>query len=348
MTLPPLPLADLSRYARLQAQLLDAGYNEAAATVVRPLANDIQRGLIRQRLDELTAEAGRLADAGQKMRPDNPVFRAFKADLDDVLRSAGRQMASAGDDVAATGINAAGRWVFATSTEGVQAPMLGAIRSAWNVPDPEAVRALVNYVQSEAYRAEIAGFGESVLAVMDDIAVRGFVEGWGPLRTAASINQSAQVFPLARANGLMRSLQLTAWRDATALHQAANGDILEDYVIRIAALDDRTCMGCVALHGTRLPRGARVDDHRNGRCTSIAPVRGNPRVIQSGEDWFNGLDPERQRKIAGPGAADAIRSGQASVRDFARQTEDAVFGPVVVRRSLTSVLAGERDASNLG
>jgi len=220
---------------------------------------------------------------------------------------------------------------------GISDGQLAQIGVAWNVPDPEAVNALVGYVNSEGWAAEIGRYPGLILDTVRHQAVRGIVEGWSPLVTAREIRRISEGMTVAQANNLMRTVQLVSYRDATAIHQRANADILTEQ-IRIATLDGRTCMACVALHGTRLAVGERVLDHHQGRCTSIAVVRGRPRVVQTGEDWFNGLDEATARGLAGDAAYELLRSGRATLRDFVQPYRDPVFGEMIREASVRQII----------
>jgi hypothetical protein len=287
--------------------MLDNGYARAAQPTLRAVASTMNSPLINQRLRELQAEAARLASEDKRLTPDNPVLRALIADMEPALKRA----ASAIDGGAGV-ITDESAQLAQSATKALANPGIGV---AWNVPDPAAVAALIDYA---------------------DKAVRGMAEGWGPLKVARNIVGQAQSLPLAQAQMLTRTLYLESYRSATAANQMANADILTEQ-IRIGTLDDRICMCCLALHGTTLKIGEKVMDHHAGRCTSIAVVAGRPRVVQTGEQWFNSLPEARQMSIAGPGAFEALKSGQAQLRDFVQSYSDPVFGEMVRQTSLKSM-----------
>jgi hypothetical protein len=163
------------------------------------------------------------------------------------------------------------------------------------------------------------------------------------------LTQAIADVPRYQANTLMRTLQLTAYRDATAIHQAANANLIAR-VVRIAALDDRTCLSCLALHGTEVPVGERVDDHYSGRCIGISVVRGREVNVQTGEDWLRGLPEERQRTIMGPAKFEAWKAGAVRLQEFVARRDDPVFGQMVQEASLKGLLgaAGSRTYIEIG
>ncbi len=334
-------------------RLLDKGYEDVARPVLNAVASSVNGGLIQQRLKELDAEVARLLAADQPLKPDNPVLRALLADLGDTMQVNGRVVNGAAANVQATGTDAAAKIQRQLALPGMTDTQLAKIGVVWNKPDPEAVARLVGYAQSTEWEAAIQKYGSDVVSIVNNQAIRGIASGWSPLRTAREIRNMAENVPGYQANTLMRTLQLTSYRDGTAIHQQANVDIISQ-VIRIAALDDRTCLSCVALHGSVLwdsEQNAgepvpRVDDHYNGRCTSVVQVNGRPPFnIVSGPDWFANLPEERQRQQGGfansPGKWEAYKAGDVTLQDFVHQHTDPTFGDMLGEATLTDALKGK-------
>jgi hypothetical protein len=227
---------------------------------------------------------------------------------------------------------------------------LRAIGVQWNTPDPEAVAEAVNYVQSNSWSEMLSS--EYVDLVVDRIgqqAVGGIAQGWSPLRTARVIRDSSETMPLYQANNLMRTLQLTSYRDGTAVHQNANQQIIRS-VIRIETLDARTCLSCISLHGevmwdserdagTPIPR---VNDHHQGRGTSVVRVRGRELSVVTGPQWFASLPPERQAQqasfVRSPAKLRAYQAGAVQLEDFRQDYSDPTFGDMIREASLRTSL----------
>lgn len=329
--------------------LLDKGYTRAAQPVLDAVARSVNSGLIQQRLSELDAEVARLTEAGDKLRPDNPVLRALLADLDDTLAASSRVVDGAAEAVQASGSDAAAKIQRQLALPGMTDAQLRSFGIVWNRPDPAAVARLVDYAGTDAWAAALAKFGDDVLGVVNNQAILGITYGWNPLRTAREIRRVTENLPGYQANNLMRTLQLTSYRDSTAIHQNANIPII-DQVVRIAALDARTCLSCVSQHGDVIWEGERnagdpvprVDDHHAGRCTSAVVVKGRTINITSGEEWFANLPEARQRQqasfIASPGKWEAFKAGQVTLRDFRQPYTDPVFGPMMREAALSGAL----------
>jgi hypothetical protein len=317
----------------LVGQMLDSNYARAAQATLNAIEQTSVSPLITQRLGELNAEARRLASEDKKLTPDNPVLRALVADMEPALQRSARLL-----DASADGLQESSAALAGKATRQLANPGVGA---QWNVPDPDAIAALVGYADRPAWNDEIANYPGLTLNVMMNQAIRGMVEGWGPMRVARQIAAMATTLPLARATMLTRTLYMESYRTASAASELANADILETS-IRIGTLDGRICLCCLALHGTELRVGEKVFDHHGGRCTKISVVKGRPRNIQTGEDWFNakGATPEgrkEQEAIAGKGNYEALKSGKATLRDFVQSYTDPVFGEMVRQTSLKNV-----------
>jgi hypothetical protein len=326
----PIPTGSVQE---LIVQLLDRGYDRAVAPLVRNITTGVTSGVVAQRLAELEAEAARLAADGQRLAPDNPVLRALTADLEPVLRRAAGRLDGVAPEIQQQAGSTADTIQRQLALPGISPEQMEVMGFQWNTPSPEALDALIGYTEGSAWAEQIAYYGDGILDVINRQATVGYVAGWNPRKTARMILETTQALPQHRAQTMARTLQMTSHRDATALVQQQNAHILEEQ-IRIAALDDRTCLACIALHGERYPLGVRIDDHHQGRCTSVGVVKGRELNVQSGEDWFAGLSDERQLAIAGPGKYEALKRGQATLRDFVWQYDDPVFGQMVGEASL--------------
>lgn len=321
----------------LVRNLLDKGYADEAGQVVNAITRRSSEGIIAQRLQELEAEAVRLKALGETLKPDNAVLRALRADFNLVITQNSQDIDRLANVLQVNGVQAAQRLTRVLTIGDVSDKTLASIGVKWNNVDPEAVSQLVGYANSAAWRAELRRYESANVQNIIDIAVRGIANGWNPLRTAVAVRDAVQSMPLYEANTMMRTLQLQSMRDATTINQQANADILEG-AIRIAVLDARTCLCCIAEHGTFLKLGERVLDHHNGRCTSIGKVKGVERTIQSGETWFNNLTEIEKQSVAGPGGYEALKSGKATLKDFVQEYTDPVFGKMVREAPLKTVL----------
>jgi hypothetical protein len=326
----------------LLSRLLDRGYDQIVGSILDAMVENTESGALGRRLDELETEAAELETNGERLSYDNAVLTALRADLDTATQQYANDLDHASGAVLASGLTAAGLWVRQTSLPGVSDDELPALGIRWNSPDPEALNAVVDYTSRFAWQMELSRYQSGIGQVARNIAIRGVLEGQNPTTTARELREMVTGLPIARANAIMRTLQMQAYRDAVALHQLANAEIFTEQ-IRIAALDDRCCLACVALHGTRMPIGEVVQDHHNGRCTSVAVVRGRDFVVPSGQVWFNSLSEQEQIEIAGPANYAAMQAGAVTLADFVQPYFDPVFGQMLRERSLSGILGSEAE-----
>lgn len=322
----------------LLQRVLDTAYRAEAAAVLRAIMRNSTGGTMARRLAQLVEEADRLAQRGDRLDPSNPYVRALGADFEEAMRVNAALVDGAAPMMQQLGIGAAAALSLQLALPGFTPETLASMGVRWQVPDPDVIARVAQYANSAAWAHKLERYGQGVARMVADIAVRGVSQSWGPLRTARAMQQAVQTLPASYANQLMRTLQLTTYRDADVAHRLANANILA-YQIRIATLDDRTCMACVAQHGEELPLDARIDDHWSGRCTSITVLKGRPApVIERGEAWFSRQPSARQEAMMGGGAYDAWQAGALQLGDLVHEHHDDLFGRMITEASLVGAL----------
>ena len=316
-------------------EILDSLYLRVARRPLAVITNSTREGIIPQRLDELEAEAQRLFDEGERLTPSNPVFRALIADLDGAMgRNAGVLEGVAGtlQEGGIATANLQGRDLIPD----------------WTDPDPEALRRLIDYTQNEAWVGQVARYGDDVVNIVTNQAVVGVGRVKNPLLVARRVRQLTENLPTSTANNIMRTLFLESYRGSNAVGQNVNRRVISQ-VIRIASLDDRVCMACVALHGTVIWDSARnegepipkIQEHHQGRCTTLPVPQGLSRNVESGETWFNGLSETDQRRVMNNNAAyEEWREGKIQLNEFIKPYTDDVFGAMIREASLKDIQRG--------
>lgn len=328
---------------RLLDQLLDRGFDQAVEPILLAASRDLDSGALANALRQLDAEARRLADAGERLTANNPVLRAVWGDVETALRNQRALINNAGGDVLQSAIDAAEGSVrgLALGLDGL-GTALDTVGIGWNTPDPEVIARIVDYTSSPAWRALLEEYARGGLDDLQAMILAQIIDGTGARAIARSLRDSVEGMLISDANTLVRTLQLTAWRDAETVYRMANADILS-YQVRIADLSG-CCLSCLSLHGTILPLDARIDDHPNGLCTSISMVRGMERDIQSGADYFAGLSEAQKRERMGDANYAAYQAGKVQLQDFVGKREDDVFGEQLYELSLKGVLGdGAKD-----
>lgn len=178
-------------------------------------------------------------------------------------------------------------------------------------------------------------------AAVAQAILEGVTLGFNPRKIAAMV-QGAFGRGLTDALRFVRTAQLWSYRESTRATLVANSDIVEGWVWH-SALDDRTCMSCIAMHGTIHPVTETLNDHHNGRCSMIPLVNGfdNP-VTEIGTDWFSQQPEAVQRDMMGKGKFLGWKAGKFSLQDMIDLHEDDVYGPMRIEKPLYKLL----DAKN--
>lgn len=377
VTIMPDPIS----ITALANALLDRLYNQTAGRMLQQIQalTNSPTSAMQKALKELDAEADRLDNDDKRMERDNAALEKALRENEQALETT-RVLIQANDNT----IQASGQSVAVPATT---AKVFQAITAAlvaqgidplsprglseyrrliqqaniiWNIPN--ALDFATNYVDSDAWVAKMERWGRGYAELTRKTILEGVQSGWGPRYTASQMRKLAQGIPNHAAENLTRTLQLTAYRDAETAMEQINGQYIEGS-IRIATLDDRTCLSCISLHGTQLAPGERVDDHYRGRCSKFYQVVGGPKFpgqmqadsepgdrrfvpYQSGIDWFNSLPESRQKAqnsfLRSPAKYRAFKDGVA-LSEFAGEHVDDVFGRQTPERSLLDILGGEAE-----
>jgi len=350
---------------------LDVGYARTAGPMLRRIIEMSKAIPVKTALRELEAEAERLDKDGQMMTADN-VYLKNALDVTATEFEAAQRLIEANDKrIQESGQIIAPLAVTAKIFQQIAGKIPGNPVSPSAFPKymkalktlgvnwilPTALDFATGYVDSPAWTARMNAWGAGYAALIRETVLDGLRKGWGPKYTASQIRQYAENLPKSAAENLTRTLQLTAYRDASVAMESINGSFIQGKV-RIARLDSKTCISCIALHGTVLQKGERIDDHFRGRCTEFYRVYGGPQFPatmqadskpgdrrfvpwQSGNDWFNSL-PEARQKIQdsfahSPAKWRAFLDGH-SLDEFVGEHMDDVFGRQVVEQSLIKAL----------
>jgi hypothetical protein len=360
---------------------LDRSYTKTAGRMLAQIKaiTNAPGSQLQRSLRELDEEADRLIKDDARMNADNAALQKALNDYERAFVASQTLITGSDNDIQASGqtlaISAVTAKVFLDVTRQItesggdplspaglaiyiaQTKRAGVI---WNVPT--VLDFATNYVESESWIERMEGWGEGYAALTRETILKGIQEGWGPKYTASQLRHLAQNMPVRAAETLTRTLQVTSYRDASAAMELVNGQYILGS-IRVSALQDRTCLSCIALHGTRLEPGERVDDHFGGLCSSEYITIGNPDgpafmqadskpgnrqflPFATGEEWFNSLSPERQRQQASfvnsPAKWRAFQAG-TSLREFVGEHIDPVFNRQVIELSLIKVIGNDAE-----
>ena len=353
---------------------LDSEFEKTAGKGLDQISNiSLSRGSSMQRsLSALDIEVKALMEKGKKITLDNTVlnqtlrnYQSLLISSQEIINANSGAVQASGQQIASTAVTAK---VFPGITEDIFGQGKDPIKSTviyqkvlqrnavrWIIPTAGelTMAAAIDFVESEAWIAKMEAWGVGYAELTKKIILEGIEKGYNPNKIAALLREHAENIPAHSAENLMRTLQLTSYREGSLAMEKLNGKFLIKK-IRIATLDNRTCLACIALHGTDLEIGERVDDHHRGRCTEYYVVPGGAKYppymqvdspsggrnlvpFQKGEDWFASLSPERQKLQASmlgtPAKWNAYNAGNP-LSSFVTTYQDDVFGNMITENSV--------------
>ena len=215
----------------------------------------------------------------------------------------------------------------------------------WNRLPTEMIETLVGTTANGSpLRALLDQLGPHASASVRKGLIEGMGLGENPRSVAERIRRSLGG-NLAKALTISRTEMLRAAREASRQSYLANSDILDGWKW-LSAKQTRTCAMCLAMDGTLHALEEVLDDHPNGRCTSIPVVKGAPPVEwESGSAWFAKQDEATQRSMLGGASFEAYHAGAIALGDFVGQTSTAAWGTTRYSKSLEGIVGPRQAAS---
>lgn len=199
---------------------------------------------------------------------------------------------------------------------------------------------------SPEFNAKFGAFSEWHAANIGEQIQTAVSLGRSPRETAVIIANSGM--PLKDALRVTRTTQVYAQRQGTRSLYERSG--VSQWIWSANIGNPRTCMACIAMHGTVHPVTEVLNDHHNGRCAMI-PVTptwealgfdsgGEPRY-ETGVDWFNRQDMATQEQVMGKGLFEAFQRGEF---DFSPDTvvgeyQNDIFGTMRRRKTNGEILS---------
>lgn len=172
-----------------------------------------------------------------------------------------------------------------------------------------------------------------------DKLTTGIITGMGPRQIARTLT-AAYGQGLTDAVRMVRTAQVYAYREANRASMVANSDVVDGWIWYSQLISGRTCMSCVAQHGTLHGLEERLNDHHNGLCVPLPSVKGYPAPVeQGGADWFAAQPEAVQRQMMGPGKYAAWKSGQVAIDQMTGIHVDDVYGDMRIEPALKELVA---------
>jgi hypothetical protein len=215
-----------------------------------------------------------------------------------------------------------------------------AITAGWTRLPTEAVESLIGMTQSYSplHTALQNRLGSAVAEQMIDQMVQGIARGKNPRAIARQVMGEGLTWTMTT----VRTAQMNAYRYASHENYKANRDVVSGWKW-LATLDARTCVSCLAMHGSTHGVDEVLNDHHNGRCVPIplvprATELGIPEPdVPSAEEWFRRRTEAQQREQMGAGKWALWQQGQIGFGDLTSTYQDPVYGTMRREPSLKAI-----------
>ena len=302
----------------------------------RPVARRL-REAYNGSVEAIQAEIQRLEIAGRDVTDLTDLLNAVRVEM--------QNLADAIQDIA-QGLQNDG--VEAGYRHGLRLLESGGVFTRFNQPTLEAIQAAINY--ADQLGLVLDDMADYYVQRVQDLLIMGVSGGRNPRQIAGVLAQyfASAGNPLYEAERIARTLQLYAMREGNRQIYERNGITHWIWIANIG--NPRTCMACVAKHGTRHPITELLNDHMFGRCTAapetprwteLGLAGGSEVSIQTGLDWFIQQDYGTQRQVMGARFHDAWLQGRYELTVDNLVSEDyehPVFGVMHRRRTLNEIL----------
>jgi SPP1 gp7 family putative phage head morphogenesis protein len=179
------------------------------------------------------------------------------------------------------------------------------LRTFGTTVSPEALNDVI--VRADSRLTYLRNMSAQTARTVNRTLVDGIVSGQNPIASARTLMRrlnGALEGGRVRAERIMRTEMLDAYRNANAVIQNANRDVLEGWAWYSSG-DDLTCSACWAMHGEEFDVGVPgPDGHPNCRCARIPVVRADLRGDfpdgPSKEELWGRLSEPQKRQVLGP------------------------------------------------
>lgn len=272
-----------------------------------------------------------------KMRRYRSLLRQTREELDRFAIIIGDDAQNQATDGATQGAQLAQDLVQGSLT-GLDLGAQASIMATFDQLPTGAVEALIGALQEDSplFDTTLARYGEQHAASIGQALIDNVLQGRNPRVTARAMTTQWGI-PLTDALRISRTEHNRAARTATLATYRRNPHLVTGWRW-MAALDRRTCLSCVNLHGSLHPLTETLDDHPNGRCTMAPemvswadlgidlPELDLGIVEGAGEAWFAQQDAEMRLFMMGPGKLAAWQAGEFAFEGLSKVTSTPRWG----------------------
>jgi hypothetical protein len=213
----------------------------------------------------------------------------------------------------------------------------GQVVARFNLLPVEAINTMIGFAGNGTPLHELlmAAYPDAIDRLTGTL-IKATAQGINPRETARQMARDMSG-NLQRSLTIARTEQIRAYRSA-ATQQMRESGVVEGWIWR-CALQEGTCMACLAMDGTEYGLEEELDDHPNGRCYRQPIVKGlTPLSAQSGADWFANQSEEMQRGMMGDQRFEAWQQGQFEFGQLAQVAHSEEWGNSVQVAPLEAVI----------
>lgn len=211
----------------------------------------------------------------------------------------------------------------------------GRVASSFHTLNPDTIENLLGFLNKNGplYKS-ISDFSNGVADRISEAILSGVSAGNNPKIIAREITKSFGM-GLTDAMRTTRTVQIYSYREANRASYIANSDIVQGWIWNSALQPGRTCMSCVAMHGTEHTLDETLNDHYCGLCSMIPLVIGskNP-IADNGAAWFEKQDEATQRRMLGDKKFDYWKNGKIGIDQLSTVKPDDIYGEMRTETSL--------------
>jgi len=270
------------------------------------------------------------------------LIREVDRELSDYSGYLKTEAATAADAAGRSGLSGGKLLMLAALADALSVPIADVPREAVKSAPPDALAFLADYLRKDGPLYQridgLSGYHAEQIAagILERVG-----QGLNPREIAKDITDLYGM-GLSESMNNIRTVQLYSYRQANALVQIENADVLQGGVWCADIGDPATCESCIAQHGTVYPVGTVCNDHYGGRCDILPWAIGaeNP-IKQNGESWFKEQPESRQQDILGKSKWEAWNSGKFEFSQLSAISSNEVYGEMRTAASLKSLIGEE-------
>lgn len=348
-------------------ELLDEAYSKEATSLLRQIQKQTRsaNNKVQQAIVELQSRIDELTSSGEELQPDDPAVVTVTEAFGTLMLGVGMRASPILERLEANGKELGqvlvGAYALAANDVKVNKSDLNleriiSLSEANNIdfqpPDPSSLSEIALADTWITYRERWAdGFRTYLLtqANAQNTSARSVdIVSW--------LSNLVLKLPLLSIDNTMKTLHATAYRQSNLVTEESNTTLIA-YKVRVAQLDSRTCLACIAQHGDILSIGTQISDHYRGRCSAYYVIAGHetePKTMRievmpgitedvpfmTGEQYLSSMTVEELQRgpfKGSPGKMKAYLSG-VPLKRFIRHSHDTIYGDMTFEDSLVGML----------